>query len=246
MMRVGCVSYINALPFTLPMKLGAIQSPFEWHFATPAALNCSLLAGELDGALTSSVISYDNDLLPLSYGICARNKVFSVNLYSSLPIKELDGKRICLSSHSATSNELLKVLCRNLWKIEPAFRRDRANCSAFLLIGNEALDRHSLAGFETIDLCQAWYDLSGLPFVFALFYLSNQNRDKVSKIEQALHCALEWSTENRGLIETEAKKYCPCPQDLITRYFDNLSYTIGPQEKEALHLFDRLRNKEEP
>src|SRR5262245_46647635 len=168
-MRIGFVDYINTLPISLPFRLGIIETNFEFVYKIPSELNHLLRGGKLDIALVSSVeYLQGNYSLAPGFGIACADQIMSVNLYTQIPISALTGKRVGLTHHSATSVELLKVLCYHLWKIEPQFelldrKEPLSKYAAFLLIGDEALANVSVSSFEAIDLGLAWHTLTGLP-----------------------------------------------------------------------------------
>jgi len=246
-LRVGCVEYINALPLHLAFRLGKVECDAEFIYDIPTKLNALLRQGQVDVALTSSVEYLDGGYQMLAdFGIVSRKKVLSVNLYTQLPLSSLSGMRVGLTSHSATSVSLLKTLCRHLWKITPRFEpfnheEPFSNYAALLLIGNEALIHLNIPHFQTIDLGAAWYELTGLPFVFALFaYRQTACLEKMAAFKNALDKALIWSNKHRSLIEQEALRLCALPSELVHQYYHGLHYRIGKKEIESLQTFQRL------
>lgn len=259
-MNVGCVSYINALPLHLPFQLGLIHTSSKFTYGIPSVLNQMLREKKIDVALSSSVEYLDGNyrLLP-HLGIVGLNQVLSVNLYTRISVDRLHGARIGLTHHSATSVSLLKVLCRHFWKISPKWEdnvptlqqhrslRSRvfqplACFDAFLLIGNDALEHSWVPGFQTIDLAAAWYDLTGLPFVFALFSARKDiDNSELYQLEQELESALTWSEENPQEIERAAMEQCTLNSERIRAYYASLRYRLGKKEFESLELFRRYR-----
>ncbi len=243
-MNVGCVSYINALPFHLPFQLGHIQTSAQFIYAIPSVLNSMLREERLDVALSSSVEYLDRNyrLLP-HLGIVGLNQVLSVNLYTRTSVNKLDGARIGLTHHSATSTSLLKVLCRHFWKVSPQWENEPLPCyDAFLLIGNDALEQEHVPGFQTIDLATAWYEMTGLPFVFAVFSArKNIETSRLDRLQQELDNALSWSALHPQEIEHAALRQCKLNSKRIRAYYASLGYRLGPQEIESLELFRRYR-----
>jgi putative periplasmic solute-binding protein len=248
MLKVGCVKYINAFPFTLPFRLNKIQSDVEFAYSIPSKLNCLLRSGQLDAALTSSVEYLDGEyqMIP-GFGITGFKSILSVNLYTQVPISSLSGMRVGVTHHSATSVALLKVLCHHLWKIEPRLEplnREEtfSNYAAFLLIGDEALENLSIPGFQTIDLGAAWHSLTDLPFVFAVFAIRNGiPSQKITLFQKQLDAALEWSEANKKIVKDEALKQCSLTTKLVHQYYSVLQYRLGEQEMKSLETFKKLR-----
>ena len=91
-------------------------------------------------------------------------------------MEELGGVTIGVSDEDVTASQLLRVLLRNKYGVEPGefasrpgdvIRADET-FDAFLLIGNRALRRRRGArGFaHRFDLGQEWNQWTNLPFVF--------------------------------------------------------------------------------
>lgn len=230
---IGIVSYINALPFTL----GLLQQKASLVLDVPTKLNAALTAGSLDVALTSSAAYLDGDyeLIP-GYGIAAHKQILSVNLYTSTPLSAIT--RIGVTSHSATSVSLLRVLCTHLWQITPTFVPLEEESEAFLLIGDEPLKKQHIAGYKTIDLAAAWHEMTGLPFVFAT--LVKQKGAQVS--EELFDKALLWSAAHHEEVIGAAKTQSGLDEALIRKYYDLCIYRLTENEHKGLSLFKELRD----
>lgn len=241
-MRIGCVQYINALPLYFPFVSKSVQLVYD----VPSTLNSQLQNKKLDGALTSSVEYLDGEYqAPLDFGIVASNRVLSVNLYTQHHLSSLNGMRVGLTTQSATSISLLKVLCHHHWKIKPCFEPLKgpfSSYAAILLIGDEALENQTISGFQTIDLAEAWYEMTGLPFVFALFALQPEIKlETLEPFKKELNSALQWSESHPAEIQQEAIKRCHMAPPLVDLYFSLLRYRLGQEERKGLELFRILR-----
>ena len=156
-MLFGSISYLNLLPFQLflkkNLKSSAAKMSFNYKRAVPSKINAALKRKEVNAAFISSIESRKS--LCTNLGIIAHKKVYSVLL--------LEGENES-DPASATSNQLAKVL----------------DLQGKVLIGDAAL-KHYLDGERGIDLAEAWYDKTGLPFVFArLCY--NKHSNSVKKL----------------------------------------------------------------
>lgn len=242
MKRIGIVEYINALPFHLPFLLGELQTEATFTYGIPSELNQQLREGKLDMALTSCA-EYFNGPYQLMPGYCigAHKEILSVNLYIRGPLQKV--RSIGVTHHSATSISLLKVLCHHFWKVEPHFVPLTQNnmyaneYQGFLLIGDDALKKLTIPGYQTIDLATAWYEATQLPFVFAVIAV----REGVSYKADELGKALQWSETHREHLVDAAHKQCGLPKPLINRYYDVCKYRLGEKELEGLHHFQKLR-----
>ena len=135
-----------------------------------------LAEGAIDVALPSSIAFARHAtqwvLLP-SVSISSAGAVDSVQLFARGPRSDL--RHLEVTAKSATSVCLLRVLCE-AWGIEPriSVRRSAADDSAedadgLLLIGDEALSVLQAQTFARhYDLGEEWFNLTGLPMVFAV------------------------------------------------------------------------------
>lgn len=241
-MRLGFVDYINALPFTLPFRLGKMPASIIPTYAIPSKLNALLRENSLDAALTSSALYLDSSfsLLP-GYGIAAHKEILSVNLYhkKGRPLSE-----IALTHHSETSISLLKVLLQQ-WRVQTSFipldrSRPLESYEAFLLIGDEALEKMHIPGYETIDLAKAWHEITHLPFVFAVFSIRN-DLDQVQLLQESLEKALAWSKTHFETLIQYAHEKTHLPELLIRKYYSLCIYRLQDKEMEGLEKFKEMR-----
>lgn len=253
MLRLGKIQYLNILPYWAYWALTEQKPSFEWVEDVPTGLNRRLHSGMLDVSFVSSIEYLQNQkryhLLP-QWGIAASEKVLSVNLYTRFAPHQLSGKTIGLTTQSATSAALLKLLCRLYWKVEPQWQTlshfDRAqNCDAFLLIGDDALRLQSIAGYTTVDLAQCWWQWQRLPFCFAVCVAQNQVAERHSaelqQLQVDLSQALDWSFANPQLLVNWAVHCFPqFSRQTINHYFQLLTYRLGQMEIAGLKRFGQL------
>ncbi len=211
-MLFGSISYLNLLPFQVFLKRyissSAAKMSFNYKRAVPSQINKALKRKEVNAAFISSVESKKCNCTDL--GIIADKKVYSVLLLSG--DNEIDPA-------SATSNQLAKVL----------------DLQGKVLIGDAAL-KYYLDGGEGIDLAEAWYEKTGLPFVFArLCY--NKHDDAVKKI------AKQFSRTKvkipQYILKKEAKKRGITPRQL-TWYLEHIYYKMDDKAKRSLKLFLKM------
>jgi len=208
-MLFGSISYLNLLPFQVFLKRtishNATKMSFGYKRAVPSTINKALKRREVNAAFISSVESRKCKCTNL--GIIAHKKVYSVLLLEGA--NESDPA-------SATSNQLAKVL----------------DLQGKVLIGDAAL-KHYLDGGEGIDLAEAWYDKTGLPFVFArLCY--NKHSEETQKIARIFsHKKVKIP---QYILKREAKKRGISPKQL-TWYLDHIYYEMDDKAKKSLKLF---------
>ena len=167
--RVGSVPYLNAVPLTRGLEDQIL-------FVTPAKLAEMLQRDELDAGLVSVTEVLFNDRYDVLDGIAIASlgEVKSVLLAHRRPLAEI--KEVFCDTASLTSVALLRVLLaeqglRPEFKPLPSY--DITSMPDFaLLIGDPALDfLLATRPHEIWDLGAAWYELTGLPFVYAVWAL---------------------------------------------------------------------------
>src|SRR5438477_3956606 len=167
--RVGSVPYLNAVPLTRGLEE-------QVSFATPSQLAEMLRRDELEAALVSVTEVLMNDRYDVLDGIAVASlgEVKSVLLAHRRPIEEV--KEVFCDTASLTSVQLLRVLLaeRGLCPdFKPLASYDFGSLPDYaLLIGDPALD-FALApqSHDTWDLGAAWYEMTKLPFVYAVWAL---------------------------------------------------------------------------
>jgi chorismate dehydratase len=242
--RVGAVSYLNARP--LYYRLDELAPAVRLRLDVPSRLADQLARGELDVALIPSVEYLRGQqrgyrILP-GFAIAARGAVRSVKLFSRVPCERI--ARLALDEGSRTSQVLVRVWLHARHGVIPdrieslplGVPAQESTADAVLLIGDRAMNVPATGFREVIDLGAAWNELTGLPFVFALWVC----RDGVDLGD--LPRALERS---RGLGLAHARELAAChgPRlgldvdtcyDYLTRA---LSYDLGEPEIAGLQRF---------
>jgi chorismate dehydratase len=174
---VGAVSYLNARP--LYYGLSDLAHEIELVLEVPSRLSDMLAAGELDVALIPSVeylrgahLGYE--IIP-GFAIAALGPVHSVKLFSRVPISQID--RLALDEGSRTSHVLARVWLEARHGVRPQ-RVEllplgvpvlESTADAVVVIGDRAMQVPMEPFCDVVDLAEAWRDLTGLPFVFALW-----------------------------------------------------------------------------
>ncbi len=234
--RIGSVPYLNAAPLTRDLA-------GELIFATPAKLAEMLRRDELDAALVSITEVLLNDRYDILDGVAigSLGEVYSVILAHKKPLTEV--KEICCDTASLTSVNLLKVLLaeKNLFpQFKPLENYAAASEKDFvLLIGDAAIEfQRAPHTHEIFDLGLAWTEMTGLPFVYAVWALRRgvANRELRSELKQAKHFGMETLDH---IIETREE----FDADFRRDYFEwHIQYHLGEEEKRAIAKFcDLLR-----
>jgi chorismate dehydratase len=252
-LRLGKISYLNVLPIYYPLESGIIPHPFSITSGTPADLNQLMVRGELEVSVVSSIeyARYPERYLILpDLSISCRGPVGSVLLLSQRPFEQLSGETVLITSHSHTSVALVKILLTRRLGVEAVFRP--GSCSealvqgtapvAMLTIGDEALRlRHHHLYPYRLDLGAAWFDWTGLPFVFALWVIQRQALERcngvLGRAQEALLLAKTWGCSHLDEICFQAAKRGILDGEQLREYYQGLDYDLGWDRKAGLELY---------
>jgi chorismate dehydratase len=188
--RVGSVPYLNAVPLTRGLEE-------QIFFAPPSELARLLRRDELDAALLSITEVLLNDRYDILDGVAVASlgEVQSVFLAHRQPLRQM--REIYCDTASLASFNLLKVLlAENGWQPElrPLSDYTRApDLENVLLIGDPALNfLRSGPPHEIWDLGAAWFDLTHLPFVYAVWALRRiENQPLRRRLREAKNFGLD-------------------------------------------------------
>jgi len=246
--RLGVVSYTNVAPLHWGLS--------PWEGATfvrgvPTELNRHLLDGTIDLTLVSSVEFLRHcDLLRAlpDFSIATLGPVYSVMLFHWGPWEQLSGKKIALTTDSATSVELLHVLLREtgieaeLVPLVPDLDTMLRKCDAALLIGDvalrEAVFRRDVNGKKPLitDLGKLWYDLTKLPFTFAV-WASRKDRPPSELLVAKLRAAREHGLGHLAEVSRPEAAQLGVSESVVQRYLGNFRYYLEPPDRDGLLAF---------
>ena len=179
-LRAITVNYFNTLPLRSGLAKLCEQGKLELDMARPAQAARLYLAGNYDLGLLpiATLFAIPEGRVVSNYGILSKGFVGSVGIFSELPLEEC--KTLWLDYDSRSSALLSAVLLKHHWKrdfsegskdlqlsLAPAGYRDSiVGQHAGLIIGDPAIQARSKYRYY-YDLGEAWYAMTGLPFVFA-------------------------------------------------------------------------------
>ncbi len=247
MLKLGHIIYSNCFPPHAGIVTGKISFPFGLIEGIPTALNRMLFEGTIDVSPSSS-IEYARHpgrylILP-GLSISAKSSVRSIILQSHVPITELDGKTVALTSASATSVVLLRILLEKQHAIRPRYvlfeqgREDPfARAEAALFIGDMALGLTASRQQPYLyDLGTLWHKFTGFPSVFALWHVNyRENIDaELTALYDILKKSREYGLANvRDLAASHAGRF-GVPAPVLINYWNSISYDFGEEEQQGL------------
>ena len=235
--RVGSVKALNTVPLTRGVEDQVV-------YATPAKLAEMLRRDELDAALVSVVEPLLNDRYDIldEIAVASLGEVKSVLLAHRQPLEQM--REVFCDTASLTSVRLLKVLLAERG-LKPEFKplQDYNFTSPpdnLMLIGDPALDflfgQHD---HEIFDLGAGWFEMTGLPFVFAVWALKRGVENKA--LRRQLREARDFGLDTLDHIIRDRTEYT---EDFRKDYFGwHLHYHLGSDEKRGIAKFMELLRK---
>src|ERR687886_905889 len=248
MIRVGLINYLNCLPLRLGLEATGGLEGVELVGGTPAEVNAALLSGSVDLGLVSSASWARNRgrLRRLKgYGIASNGPVMSMLLATREGRPLHEASRVALTSESATSQVLAKIVLERVYGATPRYevvstRPERAlmEHDAALFIGDTALEVRGMASVEVYDLGEAWGSYARLPMVYAV-WASRHNLAGYGFWADRIARAVAWADENLGAVVGEARRRgAPATDEDLETYFAScIGYRIGEREEEGLRRY---------
>jgi len=244
-LRIGSVSYLNAKPLIYGLE---DQDDLSLILDVPSKLLPGLREKRFDIALLP-VIDYqrfDNLLIVPSGGIGCDGPTLTVRIFSRVPIERI--KTLACDTDSHTSVALARIVLAEEYGIHPRLidlLRDEPQSSpaeARLLIGDKVVCEEP-PGFEhQLDLGSAWKQLTGLPFVFAVWTARDgiDLRDLPHRLERAKHGGLAHVREI--VLQYALPRGWPAgiAQQYLTSY---LKFDVTPLHLQAIEKFHHLAHE---
>lgn len=238
MIKVSAVSYLNTIPFIYGLKNSPIFNQIELSLDFPALCSAKLLKNQVDIGLVPIVVirELENPYIISDYCIGANGAVDTVCLFSNVPISEIES--IALDYQSHTSIELLKILLREYWFLNPELKNTKIGFEdsikgkhAALVIGDRAF---TLRSKYIYDLSTIWKKMTGLPFVFAVWMANKKlSQDFIIEFNKALEKGL--GNIDKALV-LEGGNYPNCENH--KEYLNNkISYFLDAEKQKGMDLF---------
>jgi chorismate dehydratase len=234
--RVGSVPFLNAVPLTRGLEDQIL-------FLPPSALAEKMRKDELDAGLVSVTEAILTDRYDILDGIAVASlgEVKSVFVAHRQPLEKIP--EIACDPASLASLNLLKVLLaeRGLKpKLTPLANYESApNLDAAFLIGDPAIE-FARAGHdhEIWDLGAAWFELTGLPFVYAVWALRRiPNETLRRRLREAKNFGLDTLDY---IISTQTQFDYDFRKDYLSWH---IHYHLGADERRGLARFVELLRK---
>ncbi|MFP3984128.1 MAG: menaquinone biosynthetic enzyme MqnA/MqnD family protein [Desulfurivibrionaceae bacterium] len=265
--RIGMVNFINTAPLYEIWRLTVDRPEWQVIEAPPATLNRMLADDELDiGFVSAYEYGRRPDIYRILQGlsISSTGRVGSVFLFSRRNPADLDGKKVLLSPHSATSVALVKILLEDIYQVKPFYEigippdlegggmdAGLEDIEAVLAIGDNALRLQEKGGYPVqLDLGKVWQDFTGSPFVFALFVVREdfcrRSGGVVGEIQnELLRCVSEGKRDLREICFKVAPRI-PMSEEDCYNYLLGIEHDLDDSKIGGLtRFFDFLIKKNE-
>lgn len=254
-LRIALVSYLNTYPLVWGLRhLASAEKP-EMVLAPPSQCSVLLLSGSVQLALVPSITFLTSEpcFEVLPFGIISHGEVDTVLLAGNSPMEAWD--TIYLDEDSLTSVQLARILVAEK-KLQPRFLSGLppldilGERTGVLMIGNKCFQL--AAGFRhCYDLSHLWFELTGLPFVFALFLADPQIphfhlSGTCQLLQEAVRLGAEHLTEvvEDWLAEHPEEKPLK-PKDYYYEYLARkISYALTPGALAGLRTFYEKSGRE--
>ncbi|MFN3604999.1 MAG: menaquinone biosynthesis protein [Leptonema sp. (in: bacteria)] len=256
-LRIGTVQYLNAQILNYGFFLvnsqrkpsQIIKSLNKYNYSiiqgTPSFLVEQLLQKKIDIGLISTVEALRNKD-QLNYypklGICSFKKVQSILYIKRSSDFYKPVKKIYLDKSSRSSIALLKILYYKTFQEIPEFTLEEPkeilkkidSDSAGLLIGDPALDVYlNPNSFFLKDLCDWWYEITQLPFVFAVWSFPKELNFDTNIFEESYEIGqahLQEIIQSSRYLESFAKSYLT----------EIIYHRITAKEEKSIFLFEQF------
>jgi chorismate dehydratase len=252
-LRVAAVSFLNSVP----LVWGLVHGPHRARFAVNNMLP-SLCADALRAPMESNAAA-DAGIIPsIEYqriaglkvvpglAVASAGPVRSVLLISKVPVQQI--RSVALDTSSRTSVCLAQILMARHYHIAPLaishapnLKSMLARCDAAMMIGDPAL-ASDFPGLEVRDLADDWREMTGLPFVFAVWAV------RTAAAQPGLIAAFQesaaYALANLDSIIPEERARTGLAPELIRSYLtENIDFTLGERNLAGLRLFFELAHE---
>lgn len=238
--KISAITYLNTKPFLYGITHNDLMDLIDLSLDVPSVCADKLKAGTVDlGIIPVAEISeIKGASIVTDYCIACSGKVRTVVLASRVPLEEVE--KIVLDYQSRTSVQLIRILARDYWKIDPEWQNGEANyieedlngTTAGVIIGDRVFEAEKQFPY-IYDLGEAWKEYTGLDFVFAC-WVANKPLESafVEKFETALHDGIV------HIPEVIAEYQLRYPDYPFEEYFrENIFYHLDESKRKGMELF---------
>ncbi|NQV02455.1 MAG: menaquinone biosynthesis protein [Bacteroidia bacterium] len=243
LIKISAVSYLNTLPFVFGLKTSGELDDIDLQLDIPSVCAGKLKNNEVDLALvpTGAIPELDHPIHVADYCIGAEGEVKTVLLLSHIPLQEI--REIALDFDSKSSVQLIRILAKKFWKINPQWRQlgpgeaeKLTECESLVAIGDKTFQLvHDYP--YVYDLAGEWIKYTSLPFVFAV-WLTNKTLPAGFLVK--FNKALEYGILRKEEVPDFFPNKIPPGIDVVSYLENNISYPFDARKKQGTELFLNL------
>ncbi len=260
MVTLGHIDYLNCIPVHGAILLKKI--PFEGRIitGTPYYLNKMLLLGYVDISPSSSVEIIHGHYVVPKLSISSKSDVKSILLFTKVRIEEIERGTILITSHSATSSLLTKIIFTEFYNVHLNYEvfdpftnnfSSTAKVVGILHIGDIALNYDLKNSYPLnfkfkYDLAKIWYEKTkGLPFTFALWQIPRESKKKegIKNAIDTLYKSYDFFLNNKLLLAEFYQRKYDFNSEQIMEYWEHLDFSLEARHVDSLNLFFELLKK---
>ena len=245
--RIGAVSYLNSKPLIFGLN-EALGEHDDLILALPSELATELASGAIDIGLIPVVEYFQHPEFQIVSNavIACRGPVWSVRVFFRCEPSQV--KTLALDEGSRTSAALIKILFHQRYGFVPSTIALKmtddpisAPADAVLVIGDRSMRPDSFRpSFQSDwDLGQAWFEETGLPFVFAMWVARNSsfaNEKWTRTLERTRDNGLEHVQE---IASDSAKNYRLSTEQCLDYLTNYIRFFLSVDERAGLNEFRR-------
>lgn len=254
-LRVCALSYLNTVPLIYGLRQGAQRDLFELSLALPSDCAEQLRSGQADLGLVPVIeLARQPDLVGVpGLAVASHGAVRSILVVSKKPLGEIDS--IAADTGSRTSVVLAQIVTAHMHGIRPKIRPYPPRldemleiADAALIIGDPALRIDpSMAAWKgrpvhVYDLGAEWFDITGLPMVFAVWGMKNSASPE-GLAEALADSAAHGMRRIDEIVRDESPRLGLEPSVVRTYLTRYIRYELGDREREAMRLYLRLASE---
>ena len=225
------------------MLHGPQRGMFDLDFQIPAACADQMASGAADiGIIPSFELTRQNlEIIP-GTGIACHGPVRSILLISTRPAAEI--RRLAVDSSSRTSVQLARVILERRFGATPELISHPPDLDAMLrladaalIIGDPALhiDPTRLP-YHAYDLGKEWVEMTGLPFVFAVW--AGRQGVITPDVAAAFQGSCRYGRERIEEIVSAESGRREIPPALVREYLTHhIVHEIGARDYQGMDLF---------
>ena len=233
------MQYLNSEPFYYDLN----RDDIELFFGVPSALGKAAEEGKVDAGPLSLVDFWrleDRFVQVGQFCIATLGKTRSVLFYSKRPIEQLEGATLGVTSHTSTARKLLEVLLAHRFQVSPGSYVDIDEPNdGFLIIGDDALKcRYGVPSYPyRYDLGEEWFNLTGLPFVFAVWAARKDlDPEAITYLTNVLYTCIDEAMDHMSNIGQLRPDVRMSTREIM-EYYQGFRYWAGVSEQEAIKRF---------